>query len=186
MFMGNTSFTSSVTGSETNGEITYGNENGNGQDVININYTVGASSFFHDEFVLLEESYHADQFRKGDLGFTKNDAGKWVGLGLDAYDEAEAKIWAINGIKNTYVGLNGGLFKEENEYLNAFKKGGYERVIDTKIMNNSAYIDLPRAKTSAINALKQAYYLQGKPFPDIEKLFDKTGKSTMQDHVLRQ
>lgn len=63
---------------------------------------------------------------------------------------------------------------------------GYERVIDTKILNNSAYIDLSRAKTSAINALKQAYYLQGKPFPNIEKLFDKNGKSTMQDHVLRQ
>jgi hypothetical protein len=87
------------------GSVTYGGKNDAQQDIVNINYTTDVQ-FGGPMSVLFEETMHADQFRRGEWGFAKYEEYKegqlvrelWGGVGLDIYDEVEAKKFANSNI----------------------------------------------------------------------------------------
>ena len=91
------------------GSVTYGGQNGAQQDIVNINYTTDVQ-FGGPMSVLFEETMHADQFRRGEWGFAKIEeykngelvGTKWGGIGVDIYDEVEAKKFANSNIKEKY------------------------------------------------------------------------------------
>jgi RHS repeat-associated protein len=103
------------------GNVTYNGTNDKGQYMIGINYTDDVSTTgLSTQSPLLEETFHAVQFSKGDYGYLAGDGSTFA---LDIHDEATAKVFAAQNTQTTKYGL-------EKKLLNSFNKGGIEGVVD--------------------------------------------------------
>ena len=160
--------------SKVYGNISYGGKNDKGQDVLNIQFTFKLLTYFQEEFSLLEETYHAEQFRTGKWGFAKGADGKeFKVIGLDYYDEAEAKIWAISSYKKRY--------SEEEKYMKIFKKQGLEGIVEMFIKGTNLYAGLLTEPTTAEKEVKSQ-------LNDLEasSIYDEEGCSKLKDTAFRK
>jgi hypothetical protein len=73
---------------ESSGELTYKGQEGHLH--VNLKGDANASGALTDIQKLGHEFKHGEQFLDGQIGFTLNDKGKWVGYRDDLPDEAEA------------------------------------------------------------------------------------------------
>jgi RHS repeat-associated protein len=84
------------------GTTPYLGQDDKGRDIVGVNFTSKPSSFYSNESILFEETFHAWQFMKGDWGFVKtlNDKGEevWGSYALDIHDEKDAKVWMYETI----------------------------------------------------------------------------------------
>ncbi len=89
------------------GTVKYGGKNNEKKDIILIKYTTDVPGFFDSETALFEESFHADQFRRGLWGFEEKSKGEYGTFGVDIFDEVEAKIWTHSNVgKGKPLGQN--------------------------------------------------------------------------------
>ncbi len=90
------------------GTVKYGGKNNDKKDILLIEYTTDVPGFFDSETALFEESFHADQFRRGLWGFILAEDGTCNGtFAVDIYDEVEAKIWTHSNVgKGKPLGQN--------------------------------------------------------------------------------
>ena len=159
------------------GNVSYGGKNQVGQDILIIQFTFGISSFYNEQFVLLEETYHAEQFRKGQWGFAKSEDGStWGTIGLDYFDEAEAKVWAIQ----SYSGWT----SEERNYLKEFANSKLDGIVDRYIKGNPAYSGLLTERATAEENVLLEFNDQLVQL-SISELYDNEGRGRIEDAVFR-
>jgi hypothetical protein len=146
------------------GHVGYEGKNESGQDIISINYTMNLSGIWAKETALFEETFHADQFRRGEFGFSQQDDGTWNTVGLEIYDEIEAKVW-------THSNVNNG--KPLGQNLNEYKK--YKRNKEeykAYLLKNPTYKYIHKIQEDFIKALsRETKYSE----EDIKSWFDEKG-----------
>lgn len=119
-------------GVEMYGELRCSGRDELDRDRIIIDYY--SSPRFKDRY-LLEETYHAYQYRNGDIGF-EFIGGQWQGICNDLWDEANAQLFAIKHTKQnlTYRSV------EDSKLLNAYHQNGIDAAIsvlkESKIYGN--------------------------------------------------
>ena len=179
-FKGNKPFTSAITNDKVYGEVVYGGKNSStGQEIINIDYTFKADPLLHGQFALLEETFHAEQYKVGYLGFFVLPNGKINSLGLDQKDEVETKLKALLSYNAT--------FSQEKSYLRAYKKDKAEgkgtldhfsdRVLTTETGGVGNYLKLPSSKQTALQTFQLSTSVNGKIIPLTAVFFDSQGRA---------
>jgi len=116
------------------GNVSYGGKNESDQDVVNINYTTDLYNTMSSKSALFEETFHADQFRRGEFGF-KKDGNEWNAFGLDIYDEVDAKIWAHSNVDN-----GNPLGQNQRDYKKISKKGTDREAYAKYLQTSKTYI----------------------------------------------
>jgi RHS repeat-associated protein len=137
------------------GNVSYdGKKNEAGQDIININYTTDLYNSMSPESALFEETFHADQFRRGEFGFTK-EGDSWGTFGADIYDEVDAKIWAHSNVNN-----GNPLGQNRTEYVKYSKKGkdreAYARYLQSSDIYRPVYGDLHNESENVVENIMRA------------------------------
>jgi|GEM_PF-1012765 len=142
-------------GGKEMGNVSYGGKNEEGQDVVNINYTTDLYNSMSDESALFEETFHADQFRRGEFGFSKNNDGTWGTIGLDIYDEVDDKIWAHGNVYN-----GNPLGQNDREYRKISKKGtdreAYAKYLQTSVTYIKVYGTFYKTSENVVDNLHRS------------------------------
>lgn len=117
-------------GIEMYGELRCSGRDAQGRDRISIEYF--SSPRYRDRY-LLEETYHACQYRYGHIGF-EFIQGQWKGICNDLWDEAHAQLFAIKYTKQNLT------YRSNNDWnlLNAFVESGLFAAISV-LKNSSIY-----------------------------------------------
>jgi RHS repeat-associated protein len=167
-FKGYVPYNSEATGTMVLGEVPYGGTNAAGQDIININYTYGAGhGYEHPESALLEETFHADQFRTGEIGFLIEADGSVKSLGLDKTDEARAKIRVLKSLLE--MDRKPKLFSGETPLYKAHLKdaqGSFNHFI-ARAVGGAAYANFDNFDQTPLEAMGLEYK---------SEYFDKEGR----------
>ena len=105
----------------------------NGVGVININFLKEETNM-----VLFEEVAHALQVISGEIGFAFNAGKEWTTIGMDVYDEVNAKNWALKATGNNRILSTEDLNKNYKD-LRKNSQSAYQYYKDEYLPNNPSY-----------------------------------------------
>jgi hypothetical protein len=166
------------------GTTPYLGQDEKGRDIVGVNFTSKPNSFYSNESILFEETYHAWQFMKGDWGFRKMQDAEgievWGLHAFDIYDEVNAKVWMYETI------LNGGgkLGSQHKHEYKGYLKGGKE-ALKTTLLRKPMYQSLPIFAQNVLDKLITDNKDLGIPMKDILKVFNDEGVSTNKNYRAR-
>ena len=133
------------------GELSAKGRNEDGQNLINIGFTLESSSQGHTLGALFEETDHAFQFQQGRLGFFDLGGGTWItGDSYDLNDEVDNKIWTANAF-NSFG--NNTTYKQPLYGLNSKIVNGASRDYVTRIVGIH-YGDLNKNNVDVFQAIQ--------------------------------
>jgi len=103
----------------------------NGIGIININFLKEKTNI-----ILFEEVAHALQVISGEIGFIFNGAKEWTTIGLDVFDEVNAKNFALKATGNSKI-LSTEDLNKNYEGLRNNSQSAYQYYRDEYLKNNS-------------------------------------------------
>ena len=105
----------------------------NGIGVININFLEEETNM-----VLFEEVAHALQVISGEIGFAFHAGKEWTTIGMDIYDEVNAKNFALKATGNSRI-LSAEDLNKNYEGLRKNSQSAYQYYKDEYLKKNSSY-----------------------------------------------
>ncbi|MBI9036482.1 MAG: hypothetical protein JEZ03_18650 [Bacteroidales bacterium] len=139
-----------VGGRATFGEFSADGRNEDGQNLINIGFSLESSNQGHMLGALFEETDHAVQFHQGRLGFVEIKGVWTTGDSYDLNDEVDNKIWTANALNS--FGDNSDYKRSLMGLQSKIVRGASRRYITRKV--GIHYGHLPINSTDVFQAIR--------------------------------